>query len=168
MPPDLMDRLREYAKARPRGALLRSPRGGPWTANKIGEMFKRARDKLGLDSNLVIYMARHAFATRLIKPGSDLALIAKLLGHTNAEVLQKTYYHPDTEAMVAMVEEENSGENNRVANIQEQVEAEKKERRRRQRNAADAKRKDRHNQARREKNARLRAAKPKTDTPPDA
>lgn len=103
IPPDLMLKLRAYAADRPRGSLLRNSKGAPWTSGSISEWFSRARDKLGLPEDLVLYLSRHAFATRLISQGNPIALVAKLAGHTDAQTIQRVYYHPDTGAMAGIV-----------------------------------------------------------------
>jgi integrase len=167
MPPDLMDRLRGYAKDRPKGALLRNNKDKPWTQHQISGNFCRVRGKLGLRPDLVIYMARHAFATRLVKPGNDLALVAKVLGHASAEVLQRTYYHPDTKAMAAMVEQENVGEDEKAAEMHREAEEARKDRQRRLAREAYAKRSEEINKRRRDAFAK-RSAKIKADTPPEA
>jgi integrase len=128
MPPDLRERPRRYAQERPRGPLLRNTRGNPWTQDLISEEFGRTKRRLGLSPDLVIYMTRHALAMRLIKPGSDIALVARPLIHSNAEVLQ-TYYHPDTEAMVNMVAEEDKGEAEKLVGIREKVREDRRKRR---------------------------------------
>lgn len=103
MPPDLMEKLRAYAAVRPRGPLLLNEKGRPWTPKSISEWFQRARRSLQLDPDLVLYMARHAFVTRLVEGGNALALVAKLAGHTHAETIQRVYYHPDLDAMAEIV-----------------------------------------------------------------
>ena len=60
----------------------------------------KARKRLGLPEDLVIYMARHGFVTRAIKGGTPLARVAKLVGHTHPNTIMTTYYHPDTMAMI--------------------------------------------------------------------
>lgn len=105
MPPDLMGRLRAYASERPRGPLLVNEKGKPWNPKSISEWFQRARKALRLDDDLVLYMARHAFVTRLVEGGRALALVAKIAGHTHAETIQKVYYHPDLDAMADIVGE---------------------------------------------------------------
>lgn len=105
MPPDLMEKLRAYASARPRGPLLLNEKGSPWTPKSISEWFQRARKALQLDPDLVLYMARHAFVTRLVEGGNALALVAKLAGHTHADTIQRVYYHPDLDSMASIVGE---------------------------------------------------------------
>lgn len=103
VPPDLMERLRGYAIARPRGPLLLNRSGKPWSASTIDKWFRRAKKRLGLDRGLVLYMTRHAFVTRHLTNGHSASLVAKLAGHANTDTIQAVYYHPDTDAMLDIV-----------------------------------------------------------------
>jgi integrase len=98
-PPDMMDRVRGYAKVR-RGPLIRNGKGEPWTQHVISCRFSRLKKRLGLPNDCVIYLARHRFITRLVESGVPLARVAKLAGHTHPETVMKHYYHPDTLAML--------------------------------------------------------------------
>lgn len=120
MPPDLMDRLRSYAVERPKGTLLRNRKGNAWTQCLISDCFHRVKVRLGMP-DLVIYMARHAFITRLLDGGKSPAIVAKLAGHTHAETIQKVYYHPDTKAMMDMVAEDSEGQQEELQTIREGV-----------------------------------------------
>lgn len=99
-PPELMERMRSYATKRPVGPLLRNRSGNPWTSEQIGVAFWRVKRRLGLEKNLVIYMARHGFITRLIESGVPIARVAKMAGHNNTQTIMTNYYHPDTEKMI--------------------------------------------------------------------
>jgi integrase len=103
-PDDLMVRLRGYSKERPAGPLLRTKAGRRWTRSTVGDCFRRAKKRLGLPEDLCLYMARHAFITRLIDAGTIPALAAKISGNS-VEIISKTYYHPDIEAMRRVVEQ---------------------------------------------------------------
>lgn len=103
-PEDLMARLREYAKERPDGPLLRNSDGQAWKKDTYGACFRRAKRRLGLPQELCLYMARHAFITRLIDGGAMPAIAAKISGNS-IEVISKVYYHPDTVEMLRIVEQ---------------------------------------------------------------
>lgn len=127
-PPDLMDRMRKHAEQRPKGSLLRNSRGNAWTPRSIGSAFRRAKARHNLSEDSVIYLARHAFVTRLVEKGVPLARVAKLAGHTHTNTLMTTYYHPDTEAMMGDVQGINTDGASRVAEIRVKAEALKKKR----------------------------------------
>jgi integrase len=122
MPPDLMARLRAYAVERPKGPLLLGIRGRPWNQGLLSKTFSRTKKRLGLPDDSVLYLARHSFVTRVLNSGTDLALAAKLVGHANAEVIQRTYYHPDVDALLNITKALNVGEAEKLDEIREQVE----------------------------------------------
>jgi len=58
-------------------------------ANKqINTYMKRIAEKLGIDSNLATYSARHSFATNLKRLGVSTEFISESLGHTSTKTTQ--------------------------------------------------------------------------------
>jgi integrase len=100
LPPDLMTKLREFAKDRPNGPLLRNKKGNPWNQDTISDTWGYWRRHLGLADDCVIYLARHAWGTRAIDKGQPIARVAKMLGHNDPNTFMKHYFHPDQVAMV--------------------------------------------------------------------
>lgn len=81
---------RELATRHPAGPLFRNSQGNPWKRWAWGGRMRRAREKLGLPSNLVTYSLRGAFITDAIEKGVNVAIIAELAGHDIA-MIQKNY-----------------------------------------------------------------------------
>lgn len=66
--------------------------GKPYTANGFYMRLKRVTEKLGLRDTIVPYSFRHAFVTRWIKSGKDIATLAELLD-TSPTMIQTHYSH---------------------------------------------------------------------------
>jgi len=54
--------------------------------------------ELGFELNLITYVARHSFATILVRSGASLAFASQSLGHTNVLTTQKYFAGFDLEA----------------------------------------------------------------------
>jgi integrase len=63
--------------------------------------FSRLRNKLGLSDGVIPYGTRHRFASDAINHQKmDSLVVARLLGHSDARMLQRTYFREDTAALV--------------------------------------------------------------------
>lgn len=96
--PRALDVLRRNAALHPTGPVLRSTRGVPWTGAAIHGQFRRAARRLGVGA-VHAYHCRHAFWARAIKAGADSLGVAKQLGHSSLNMLDKHYAHTDHEIM---------------------------------------------------------------------
>lgn len=96
--------LRELAKTRPDGPLIRNTKGGPWRPETIRKRFERLREKLNLPDDVVPYASRHAFLTRLVETGTPLAVAAKIAGHSRTDTIMSAYLHPEMQAMMSAVD----------------------------------------------------------------
>ena len=92
LPPEILDLLRQWWKARPTrrdagvapeqrwlfpGRINRQPT----TARQFGRIFKEAAKAAGLRKTVSLHSLRHSFATHLLENGQDIRLIQALLGH---------------------------------------------------------------------------------------
>jgi integrase len=104
LPGTIAEELRELARQRPTGPLLRNTKGDPWNPNTIEKRVRRLRRKLNLPDDVVPYAARHSFLTRLVETGTPLAIAAKIAGHSRIDTIQDVYLHPELTAMKEAVE----------------------------------------------------------------
>jgi integrase len=72
----------------------------------VVKQWEDARAAAGLDPKLVLYCARHEFATTFIENGGDLATLKKIMGHTSIATTQK-YLHPDIEGAANIINRRN-------------------------------------------------------------
>jgi site-specific recombinase XerD len=96
LPPEVLDLLRQWWKARPtkRDAGVAPEQrwlfpGGtdhqPVTTRQFSRLFKHAVKAAGLRKTLSLHSLRHSFATHLLEDGKDIRLIQALLGHDKLE-----------------------------------------------------------------------------------
>jgi integrase len=101
---ELAELTRQLAGDRTTGPLFRNRYGDPWTTDTLRLRFARLRRKLGLSDGVIPYGTRHRFASDAInRQKMDSLVVARLLGHSDARMLQKTYFREDTAAMVEAV-----------------------------------------------------------------
>ena len=90
LPPEILDLLRQWWKARPKRRdagvaperrWLFPGRAGHLTARQFGRLFKDAAKAAGLRKAVSLHSLRHSFATHLLEDGTDIRLIQALLGH---------------------------------------------------------------------------------------
>jgi len=105
--PDARRAVREYLEAKkPEGWLFPGRSGGHMTARAVQEMVTKYARLAGLDPNGVTpHVLRHTFATRLLRGGADIVVVAGLLGHARLDTTAR-YTKPAWEDMVRVVEKE--------------------------------------------------------------
>lgn len=86
--------LRQAIGDRTAGPVFLTIRGQAWRPAHASAEFRRLRNKLGLDSKLVLYSTRHRFGTRLTEEGLPTPEVAALMGHTSIMTTQR-YIHPE-------------------------------------------------------------------------
>ncbi len=102
--PELAGLTRTLIGSRTGGHLFLNRQRQPWTTDTLRLRFRRLRKKLGLSDGVIPYGTRHRFASDAInRQKMDSLVVARLLGHTDARMLQKTYFREDTAAMVEAV-----------------------------------------------------------------
>jgi site-specific recombinase XerD len=67
-------------------------RGGVWKKRALCKHMERIRDRAGLTPDVKLYSARHAFGTRAILNGVDIATLGVLMGHQSVRTTQ-IYVH---------------------------------------------------------------------------
>jgi integrase len=74
--------------------------------NSLFKQFNKARDAAGVQPEIVLYCARHTFATNLLAETGDLALVQRVMGHESISTTQK-YLHPETSGVADIVNKRN-------------------------------------------------------------
>lgn len=115
----LSDRVRATLRTRAEGAtgqwVFPSPRkkGAPVSYYVIGKGMMEVRKKLALPKDLVLYSARHTFATDMLDRTGNLALVQKMLGHESILTTQR-YLHPALKDVAQLVNQRNTDNANEV------------------------------------------------------
>ena len=78
------------------------PFGQPWTYAAAYDLVRRLRWRTGVDFDP--HWLRHSAATRLLRDGVGIEVVAKLLGHANVTVTATTYGHLTVEDARAVLE----------------------------------------------------------------
>lgn len=73
----------------------------------IGKGMMKVRKKLGLPKDLVLYSARHTFATDMLDRTGNLALVQKLMGPESIQTTQR-YLHPELKDAPQLVNQRNA------------------------------------------------------------
>lgn len=91
----------------PSGRVFLSTRyGKPWTPNGVRCAMRTARERAGLDGGgerVVCYTLRHTGATRAIREGIELKLVAEMMGHARTSTTER-YVHLNTTDVVAAID----------------------------------------------------------------
>lgn len=88
--------------------LFPSPRSnGHIKAKSISVMASALKRELGLPADLVLYCARHTFATDYQSGSGDLAKTSRTLGHAAISTTQR-YLHPDTSNQASIMDARNA------------------------------------------------------------
>lgn len=73
----------------------------------VAKAFAEARQKANVSSEVVLYCARHTFATHALAATGNLAAVMKALGHSSAQTAM-IYQHPSLEAIRQAIDSRNS------------------------------------------------------------
>ena len=79
---------------RTEGPVFLSCWGKAWTVGNLSATHRKLRDAAGLPRDLVLYLARHRFATEALRAGVPINDVSLLLGHANIATTQ-IYLHRD-------------------------------------------------------------------------
>jgi len=111
LPPEILDLLRQWWKARPKRRDAGVPphqlwlfpgRHGHLTTRQLGRLFKDAAKAAGLRKAVSLHSLRHSFATHLLEDGKDIRLIQALLGHEKLDTTAR--YTRVATGLIAKVE----------------------------------------------------------------
>ncbi|ROO59113.1 site-specific recombinase XerD [Micromonospora sp. Llam0] len=72
--------------------LFRPPLGVPMTADSVAKLVARLRARTGI-AGFSPHVLRHGYATRLLRAGVPVEVVAGLLGHASATTTSQTYSH---------------------------------------------------------------------------
>ena len=73
----------------------------------VAKAFEQAREATGLPKEIVLYSARHTFATKVMGATGDLSLVMRALGHSSAQTAM-IYQHPSLERVRSVVNEDHA------------------------------------------------------------
>ena len=83
---------------------LSNSRSGHLTT--VAKAFTAARRKAGVGRDIVLYSARHTFATRVLAATGNLAVLMKAMGHASPRTAM-IYQHPGLEAVRQAIDQAN-------------------------------------------------------------
>lgn len=76
------------------GLVFRSPKTGQRLSQDAHQRhWKTVRELAGISNNLNFYALRHNWISQLIVTGTPILMVAKMAGHTSAEMIEKSYGH---------------------------------------------------------------------------
>lgn len=99
----------EAIGSRTAGPIFLSSRGKPWTVPALGQIFRRIRAKANLPKDLVLYLARHEFASRLVERNVDINGVAESLGHSGLQTVRR-YVKVKPEKLIEWQDKLDAGE----------------------------------------------------------
>ena len=85
----------------------------------MAKQFREARQEAGLPASLVLYCARHAFGTAIYEGTGNLAMVMKVMGHTDVRTAMR-YQHPILDPVREAIDQRNSRHNPRHSEVRVQ------------------------------------------------
>lgn len=82
------------------GPVFLAAHGQGWEPGSLSSMHRRLRDAAGLEKTIVLYSARHRFATELLKKKTPIKDVADLMGHASVTTTE-LYLHRDVTEITA-------------------------------------------------------------------
>ena len=115
----MFDRLMFRCAGKKDGWLFPSPRAADGHLTTVAKQFREARRKAGLPESLVLYCARHTFATTAYEATGNLAMIMKVMGHTDVRTSMR-YQHPAVDSIRDAIDQRNLRHNSRHSELRVQ------------------------------------------------
>ncbi|MGB6131591.1 MAG: tyrosine-type recombinase/integrase [Acidobacteriaceae bacterium] len=72
----------------------------------IAKQFAKARKDADIPKGVVLYSARHSFATDMLDRTGNIVLVGRMLGHRSVTTTQR-YLHPEMKGLAELVDERN-------------------------------------------------------------
>jgi integrase/recombinase XerC len=91
-----LDERPDWPGAKTSPALFLNQRGGRLSVRGAHDIVTRIAAAAGLDDHATVHVLRHTFATTLVRGGTDLVIVADLLGHARLETT-RAYTRPSAE-----------------------------------------------------------------------
>jgi len=85
---------------------IKTSRSGHFSLSAVEHQFKKARTKAGLPEALVLYCARHTYATDALARTGNVAAVMDSMGHANAQTTM-IYQHQGLEQLRTAINERN-------------------------------------------------------------
>ncbi len=101
------ERLERRRSAGNRDWVFPSPRSRSGHIVSVAKQFEQARRDADLPVTLVLYCARHTFATDLLAQTGNLALVRDVLGHRDIKTTEK-YLHPASTQLAEIIDLRNA------------------------------------------------------------
>lgn len=95
VPTSLHARVEELVKiaTATRGYVFTNSRGGAWNKTSFNSAARRIKVKMNMPE-FCMYVCRHSFAVeRIVRGKLDLAIVAKLMGHSSTDMVYQKYGH---------------------------------------------------------------------------
>jgi len=108
----MVDLLLCRCVGRNEGWLFPSGRVSAGHLTTVAKQFREARRKAGLPDSLVLYCARHTFGTAAYEATGNLAMVMKVMGHTDARTAMQ-YQHPLLDPIREAIDQRNLRHNSR-------------------------------------------------------
>jgi integrase len=101
------------------GWLFPSRRAAEGHLTTVAKQFREARSKAELPRSLVLYCARHTFGTAAYEATGNLAMVMKVMGHTDVRTSMR-YQHPVLDSIREAIDLRNSRHNPRHSEVRVQ------------------------------------------------
>jgi integrase len=109
----MVDMLLVRCAGKTEGWLFPCARAKSGHRTTVAKQFREARkEEAGLPASLVLYCARHAFGTTIYERTGNLAMVMKVMGHTDVRTAMR-YQHPILDPVREAIDQRNLRHNSR-------------------------------------------------------